>query len=452
MFAPMSAQGLSGSCLSYFKEQLPLQQYNSWIKPLIFEIDGDKLVLTAPNSFTLRIVQERFLPEISKRALSFFSSPPQIELRIEKKGEKTIINPVSEHVLAKNTESETKKTAKNPSKLNPALVFDTFVTGKANQLAHAAAIQVAETPGVAYNPLFIYGGVGLGKTHLLQSIGNLVSKQNPQARICYIHATNYISGVVRAFQTKNFDEFKQFYNSLDLLLIDDIQFIADKPGTQQEFFYTLNSLIDTNKQVVITCDTFPKEITGIEPRLTSRFTCGLTVAIEPPGLEMRVAILLQKSAASGSPISEDVAFFIAKHVRSNIRELEGALNRIEAFARFHKRQITIDLAKEALKDLLAAQNKQVSIENIQKTVADFYRIKIVELLSKKRSRVIARPRQIAMTLARELTQLSLPEIGNAFGGRDHSTVLHACKTIESLRNSDSALNADFNLLNQTLRG
>ncbi len=448
----MSAQSLSGSCLSYFKEQLPLQQFNSWIKPLIFEIDGDKLVLTAPNSFTLRIVQERFLPEISKRALSFFSSPPQIELRIEKKGAKSVSQPVVEVATAKISTNEVKKTAKNPNKLNPALVFDTFVTGKANQLAHAAAIQVAETPGVAYNPLFIYGGVGLGKTHLLQSIGNLVSKQNPQARICYIHATNYISGVVRAFQTKNFDEFKQFYNSLDLLLIDDIQFIADKPGTQQEFFYTLNSLIDTNKQVVITCDTFPKEITGIEPRLTSRFTCGLTVAIEPPGLEMRVAILLQKSAASGSPISEDVAFFIAKHVRSNIRELEGALNRIEAFARFHKRQITIDLAKEALKDLLAAQNKQVSVENIQKTVADFYRIKIVELLSKKRSRVIARPRQIAMTLARELTQLSLPEIGNAFGGRDHSTVLHACKTIESLRNTDSALNADFNLLNQTLRG
>lgn len=449
----MSAQSLSGSCLSFFKEQLPLQQYNSWIKPLIFEIDGDKLVLTAPNSFTLRIVQERFLQEISKRALPFFSAPPQIELRIEKRGTKEPSPVVTESVSApKKSSISTTKPTKNPNKLNPALVFDTFVTGKANQLAHAAAIQVAETPGVAYNPLFIYGGVGLGKTHLLQSIGNLVSKQNPQARICYIHATNYISGVVRAFQTKNFDEFKQFYNSLDLLLIDDIQFIADKPGTQQEFFYTLNSLIDTNKQVVITCDTFPKEITGIEPRLTSRFTCGLTVAIEPPGLEMRVAILLQKSAASGSPISEDVAFFIAKHVRSNIRELEGALNRIEAYARFHKRTISIDLAKEALKDLLAAQNKQVSMENIQKTVADFYRIKIVDLLSKKRTRIIARPRQIAMCLARELTQLSLPEIGNAFGGRDHSTVLHACKTIESLRNTDSALNADFNLLNQTLRG
>jgi chromosomal replication initiator protein len=452
----MSALSLSGSCLRFFEEQLPPQQFNSWIKPLIFEINGDKLVLTAPNSFTLRIVQERFLPEISKRALPFFSSPPQIELRIEKRSIKTVAPNSPAPAQAKPSVSVAKtenvKAVKSPNKLNPALVFDTFVTGKANQLAHAAAIQVAETPGLAYNPLFIYGGVGLGKTHLLQSIGNLVSKQNPQAKVCYIHATNYISGVVRAFQTKTFDEFKQFYNSLDLLLIDDIQFIADKPGTQQEFFYTLNSLIDTNKQVVITCDTFPKEISGIEPRLTSRFTCGLTVAIEPPGLEMRVAILLQKTAASGTPITEDIAFFIAKHVRSNVRELEGALNRIEAFARFHKRPISIELAKEALKDLLAAQNKQVSMENIQKTVADFYRIKIVDLLSKKRSRIIARPRQIAMTLARELTQLSLPEIGNAFGGRDHSTVLHACKTIESLRNSDSALNADFNLLNQTLRG
>lgn len=447
----MSAMSLSGSCLRFFKEQLPPQQFNSWIKPLVFEIDGDKLILTAPNSFTLRIIQDRFLPEISKRAQPFFTAPPQIELRIDKRAAKSTTPLAPEPAPVKST-APMAKNGKNPNKLNPALIFDTFVTGKANQLAHAAAIQVAEAPGVTYNPLFIYGGVGLGKTHLLQSIGNLVNKQNPQAKVCYVHATNYISGVVRAFQTKNFDEFKQFYNSLDLLLIDDIQFIADKPGTQQEFFYTLNSLIDTNKQVVITCDTFPKEISGIEPRLTSRFTCGLTVAIEPPGLEMRVAILLQKSTVSSSPITEDIAFFIAKHVRSNVRELEGALNRIEAFARFHKRPITIELAKEALKDLLAAQNKQVSIENIQKTVADFYRIKIVDLLSKKRTRIIARPRQIAMTLARELTQLSLPEIGNAFGGRDHSTVLHACKTIESLRNSDSSLSADFSLLNQTLRG
>jgi chromosomal replication initiator protein len=445
----MSHQKLWDSCLQHFKEQLPAQQFNSWIKPLIFEVRGHQINLTAPNSFTLKVIQERFLPEISKRAQNFFSSPVQIELRVEKKTLQSPLPKVNESKTEKLLPS--KKIHKPTTRLNPALLFENFVTGKANQLAHAAAIQVAETPGTTYNPLFIYGGVGLGKTHLIQAIGNQFKSENNQAKICYVHATNYVSDVVRAFQTKQFDEFKQYYNSLDLLLIDDIQFIADKPGTQQEFFYTLNSLIDANKQVVITCDTFPKEISGIEPRLTSRFSCGLTVAIEPPGLEMRVAILLQKSVISKNPIGEEVAFFIAKHVRSNIRELEGALNRIEAFARFHKRPITVDLAKEALKDLLAAQNKQVSIENIQKTVADFYRIKILDLLSKKRTRIIARPRQIAMCLARELTQLSLPEIGNAFGGRDHSTVLHACKTIENLRNSDASLNSDFNLLNQTLR-
>lgn len=447
----MSSQGLSECYQKYFQELLPPQQYNSWIKPLVFEMDGDKVILTAPNSFTLRIIQERFLPALSKQAHDFLSFPVEIELRLQKKRPSTVVVPAD--APASNTpQTPPPKISKSASKLNPMLTFDSFVTGKANQLAHAAGLQVAETPGKTYNPLFVYGGVGLGKTHLLQSIGNLVAKENNDAKICYIHATNYVSGVVKAFQNKSFDEFKQYYNSLDLLLIDDIQFIADKPGTQQEFFYTLNSLIDTNKQVVISCDTFPKEISGIEPRLTSRFTCGLTVAIEPPGLEMRVAILLQKAANSATPITEDVAFFIAKHVRSNIRELEGALNRIEAYARFHKKEISIDLAKEALKDLLAAQNKQVTIENIQKTVADFYRIKLVELLSKKRTRAIARPRQIAMSLARELTQLSLPEIGNTFGGRDHTTVLHACKTVDALRNSDSTIEAEFNLLHQTLRG
>lgn len=388
------------------------------------------------------------MPEISKQAKLFSIDAPNFEFKIGKKST-SISTPKNAPELV--IEQPVTKIHRNHSKLNNLLAFDNFVTGKANQLAHAAAMQVANFPGTAYNPLFIYGGVGLGKTHLIQSIGNLVKKENPQAKICYVHATNYISDVVRAFQTKKFDEFKHFYNSLDLLLIDDIQFIADKPGTQQEFFYTLNSLIDTNKQVVITCDTFPKEISGIEPRLTSRFSCGLTVAVEPPGLEMRVAILLQKASSLNHPISEDVAFFVAKHVRSNIRELEGALNRIVAYAKFHKHGISVDTAKEALKDLLAAQNKQVSIENIQKTVAEFYRLKVVELISKKRTRAIARPRQMAMCLARELTQLSLPEIGNAFGGRDHSTVLHACKTIENLKNIDHSLNSDFNLLNQTLR-
>lgn len=449
----MADNTLWETCLQFFEGSLPPQQFNSWIKPLAFEINGDQITLTAPNSFTLKLVQERFLPDISKRAESFLSGPPSFELRI---GKKTSV-PLAPKKPALITDTipaidiSIPKTNKGQNKLNPMLSFDNFVTGKANQLAHSAAIQVAEAPGTTYNPLFIYGGVGLGKTHLIQAIGNHIKHENAHAKICYVHATNYISDVVRAFQTKKFDEFKQFYNSLDLLLIDDIQFIADKPGTQQEFFYTLNSLIDGHKQVVITCDTFPKEISGMTPRLTSRFSWGLTVAIEPPGLEMRVAILLQKAALSNNPISEDVAFFIAKHVRSNIRELEGALKRIDAYSKFHKRVISVELAKEALKDLLASQNKQISIENIQKTVADFYRIKVSDLLSKKRTRIIARPRQIAMSLARELTQFSLPEIGAAFGGRDHTTVMYACKTIESLRNMDSTLNMDFNLLNQTLR-
>ena len=455
----MSDKTLWDSCLHFFEGSLPPQQFNSWIKPLVFEMKGNQITLTAPNSFTLKLVQERFLPEISKRAMSFLSGSPQFELRIRKKtsglaalkSSTTTTNIISKENTASQEFQPITKISKNQNKLNPLLSFDTFVIGKANQLAHSAAIQVAESPGATYNPLFIYGGVGLGKTHLIQAIGNHIKHENPQAKICYVHATNYISDVVRAFQTKKFDEFKQFYNSLDLLLIDDIQFIADKPGTQQEFFYTLNSLIDTHKQVVITCDTFPKEISGMTPRLTSRFSWGLTVAVEPPGLEMRVAILLQKALLSNNPINEDVAFFIAKHVRSNIRELEGALKRIDAYSRFHKRAISVELAKEALKDLLASQNKQVSIENIQKTVADFYRIKVSDLLSKKRTRIVARPRQIAMSLARELTQLSLPEIGATFGDRDHTTVLYACKTIENLRNMDSVLNADFNLLHQTLR-
>ena len=444
----MPVKTLWGDCLKHFGETLTTQQFNSWIKPLQCEVVDLRITLTSPNTFILKTIKDRFLPEITLISKKFLNGDPEFQFNIG-----AVLTPLSipKTQTEEVNEEPSPKVNRNHSKLNTALAFENFVTGKANQLAHAAAMQVANFPGTTYNPLFIYGGVGLGKTHLIQSIGNLIKKENPQAKICYVHATNYISDVVKAFQTKKFDEFKQFYNSLDLLLIDDIQFIADKPGTQQEFFYTLNSLIDHNKQIVITCDTFPKEIKGIEARLTSRFSCGLTVAVEPPGLEMRVAILLQKANTLNHPIKEDVAFFIAKHVRSNIRELEGALNRIFAYSKFHKETITVESAKEALKDLLSAQNKQVSIENIQKTVAEFYRLKVVELLSKKRTRAIARPRQIAMCLARELTQLSLPDIGNAFGGRDHSTVLHACKTIEGLRNTDQILNADFNILNQTLR-
>lgn len=415
---------------------------------MVYHYEGEIITITAPNSFILKIIQERFLSDIYQFSDSFFDQKISIFLKVEK------TNALVSLQEAQKNESKTSDqpvTKKSSQRLNPFLSFENFVTGKANQLAHAAAIQVSENLGETYNPLFIYGGVGLGKTHLLQSIGNFAKAKNNKVKVYYVHATNYISDVVKAYQTKKFDEFKQFYSELDLLLIDDIQFIADKPGTQQEFFYTLNALIDKNKQVVITCDTFPKEINGIEPRLTSRFGSGLTVAIDPPELEMRVAILLQKANASRNPINEDVAFFIAKHVRSNIRELEGALNRIHAFSKFHKTAINVDIAKEALKDLLAAQNKHISIENIQKTVADYYRIKLIDILSKKRVRTIVRPRQMAMFLARELTQLSLPEIGSSFGGRDHTTVLHACKTIEKLKRTDSNVNSDFTLLTQILR-
>ena len=445
----MQAKILWDGCLAFFENSLTPQQFNSWIKPLTCHVNGDQITLVAPNSFILRLVQERFLLEISKRAEQLLLTPPRFDLRVDKKIPDT---PASKQPNSTSSPTKTNNNIpKSSNLLNPLLSFDNFVTGKANQLAHAAALEIAETPGTTYNPLFIYGGVGLGKTHLIQAIGNHFRKENNTANICYVHATNYISDVVRAFQTKKFNEFKQFYNSLDLLLIDDIQFIADKPGTQQEFFYTLNSLIDNHKQVVITCDTFPKEITGITPRLTSRFSWGLTVAIDPPSLEMRVAILLQKANFAKSPIGEDVAFFIAKHIRSNIRELEGALKRVDAYSKFHKRLITVDLAKEALKDLLASQNKQISIENIQNTVANFYRIKTSDLLSKKRTRIFCRPRQIAMCLARELTQFSLPEIGATFGNRDHTTVLYACKTIEGLRTTEPTINADFNLLYQILQ-
>jgi chromosomal replication initiator protein len=337
-------------------------------------------------------------------------------------------------------------------KLNPNLTFDNFVIGKANQLAFAAATQVAELPGVSYNPLFIYGGVGLGKTHLLQAIGNQVRLNNAQMKICYMHAERYVADVVRAYQTNKFEEFKQFYHSLDVLLIDDIQFFAGKAKTQEEFFYAFNTLVDSHKQVILTSDTFPKEIAGLESRLVSRFGWGLTVAIEPPELEMRVAILLKKASLGGYSLDDTVAFFVAKHVSSNVRELEGALKRVEAYAKFHKRNISVDTAKEALKDILVAQNRQISIENIQKTVADYFHIKMVDLLSKRRTRNLTRPRQMAMALARELTTMSLPEIGNAFGGKDHSTVIHACKTMADLRAGNTTIDADYKILLQTLRG
>ncbi|CAH2778281.1 MAG: Chromosomal replication initiator protein DnaA [uncultured Caballeronia sp.] len=338
------------------------------------------------------------------------------------------------------------------SKLNPVLTFGNFVTGKANQLARAAAIQVADNPGISYNPLFLYGGVGLGKTHLIHAIGNQLLQDKAGARIRYIHAEQYVSDVVKAYQRKAFDDFKRYYHSLDLLLIDDIQFFSGKSRTQEEFFYAFEALVANKAQVIITSDTYPKEISGIDDRLISRFDSGLTVAIEPPELEMRVAILMRKAQSEGVSLSEDVAFFVAKHLRSNVRELEGALRKILAFSRFHGREISIELTKEALKDLLTVQNRQISVENIQKTAADFYNIKVADMYSKKRPANIARPRQIAMYLAKELTQKSLPEIGELFGGRDHTTVLHAVRKISAERSTDAQLNHELHVLEQTLKG
>lgn len=417
--------------------------------------ENGSLILTAPNSFTLKLVQERFLPEISRQAGLVYQKIPPFEFRVIE-GE-TPLSPVEvastqkPSVIADN-KTKVETSFRNFGKLNPNLTFDSFVTGKANQLAFAAATQVAEMPGASYNPLFIYGGVGLGKTHLVQAIGNQVKLNNPQAKVCYMHAERYVSDVVRAYQSNKFEEFKQHYHSLDILLIDDIQFFAGKTKTQEEFFYAFNTLIDSHKQVIMTSDTFPKEISGLDSRLVSRFGWGLTVAIEPPELEMRVAILIKKASLSNYVLDESVAFFIAKHVNSNVRELEGALKRVEAYAKFHRRIISIETAKEALKDILVAQSRQVSIENIQKTVADYYHLKIVDLLSKKRTRNLSRPRQMAMSLAREITTMSLPEIGNAFGGKDHSTVIHACKMINSLKLTDTTMDADYKILLQTLRG
>jgi chromosomal replication initiator protein len=425
------------------------QQFNTWIKPLHMEnIDGG-LRLLAPNRFVQQWVKEKFLGRIEEMAESEFGRPTTIDLGLAQVAPAT--RAAAPVVEAEKLFAPPKPAKDGHSGLNPAFNFANFVTGKANQLARAAALQVAENPGAAYNPLFVYGGVGLGKTHLIQAIGNLVLEHNRNAKISYIHAERYVSDVVRAYQHKSFNDFKRYYHSLDLLLIDDIQFFAGKSRTQEEFFYAFNALLEGHKQVIITCDTYPKEMQGIEDRLVSRFGWGLTVAIEPPELEMRVAILLKKAEAEKIDLDEDVAFFIAKQIQSNVRELEGALKRVLAYSRFTGHPVNVNLAKEALKDLLAVQTRQVSIENIQKTVADYYKIKVAEMYSKKRSRIVARPRQVAMALAKELTQLSLPDIGDAFGGRDHTTVLHACRKIEELRGLDPNMSRDFSVLIQTLR-
>ena len=457
--------GFWDSAIGALSRELSPQQFKTWIQPLSlmsFDESDHLLTIGAPNRFKLDWIKKTFADRFQELASQYFGLAINVNFVLDVE---TPPNPKPSPVVnlaapeAKEFEEaepiilveEHSFEIEDHSKLNPNLTFETFVTGKANQLARAASIQVAHNPGTSYNPMFLYGGVGLGKTHLIHAIGNHLLKEKPNARIRYIHAEQYVSDVVRAYQQKAFDRFKRYYHSLDLLLIDDIQFFSGKSRTQEEFFYAFEALLSNKSQVIITSDTYPKEMAGIDDRLISRFDSGLTVAIEPPELEMRVAILMKKAVSEGIPMSEDVAFFVAKHLRSNVRELEGALRKILAFVRFHGREVTIEVAKTALKDLLSIQNRQISVENIQKSVADFYSIKVADMYSKKRPANIARPRQIAMFMAKELTQKSLPEIGELFGGRDHTTVLHAVRKIAEERSHDSQLNHEIHVIEQTLK-
>ena len=421
------------SCLTRFEQELPAQQFNTWIKALrCEEVHGDEtaLRLIAPNRFVLQWVRDRYLPRVSELAQEFYGAAVNITLALPE-ASRTAAAPanapakpsasspasppvpdaVPTHAPRTASRVPSAASAYDKTRLNPDFTFDTLVTGRANDLARAAAIQVATNPGISYNPLFVYGGVGLGKTHLIHALGNAVYRHNPDMVIRYVHAEDYYADVVRAYQQKSFDVFKRYYRSLDLLLIDDIQFFNNKNRTQEEFFHAFNALTEAKKQIVLTCDTYPKDVTGLEDRLISRFDWGLTVQIEPPELEMRVAILRKKAEAEAIEVNDDVAFLIAKNLRSNVRELEGALKKVLAFARFHGREINLDLAKEALKDLLGAHNRQITLESIQKTVADYYKVKIADMHSKKRTRAVARPRQVAMWLAKDLTPSSLPAIG-----------------------------------------
>ncbi|MDB5804856.1 MAG: chromosomal replication initiation protein DnaA [Betaproteobacteria bacterium] len=486
--AGLSADGFWTLCADMFNRELPKQQFDTWIKPLRVKPaengtengETPAIELVAPNRFVQKWVKDRYLARVEAKAAEYWSVPVKVVLSCApapknaeagvqggslarpslqsgnstlKAGEpaagltedEAIPPALSARALALATDFER-------TRLNREYTFDTFVTGKANQLARAAAIQVGENPGTSYNPLFLYGGVGLGKTHLVQAIGNIMHSRKANAKIRYIHAEQYVTDVVRAYQKKAFDEFKRYYHSLDLLIIDDIQFFNGKNRTQEEFFYAFNALIEAHKQVIITCDTYPREIAGIEDRLISRFGWGLTVAIEPPELEMRVAILLKKAESQGIELDETVAFFIAKHLRSNVRELEGALRKLIAYSQFHACEITLETARDSLRDLLRVQNRAISLENIQKTVADFYRVKVAELFSKKRTADLVKPRQIAMYFAKDLTSLSLPEIGEAFGGRDHTTVLHAVRKITEQRKSDQQLNHELHVLDQIIKG
>ena len=456
------------ACLDILARELPEQQFNTWIKPLAAQLtpDHSRLTVYVVNRFKLDWVRAQYASRIAAILESLHDQPITLELALAPRT--AAVKPTHSSALTSPSSAAIAPTAPEAApaaevaedaaggqfrnRLNSALTFDTLVEGSATRMARAAALHVAGAPGQLYNPLFIYGGVGLGKTHLMHAVGNRLLQARPAAKVLYIHAEQFVSDVVKAYQRKAFDQFKDRYHSLDLLLIDDVQFFANKDRTQEEFFNAFEALLAKKSHIVMTSDTYPKGLADIHERLVSRFDAGLTVALEPPELEMRVAILISKAASEGAEMPEEVAFFVAKNVRSNVRELEGALRKILAYSRFNQKEISIPLAKEALRDLLSIQNRQISVENIQKTVADYYKIKVSDMYSKKRPASIARPRQIAMYLAKELTQKSLPEIGELFGGRDHTTVLHAVRKIAGERQQLSELNQQLHVLEQTLKG
>jgi chromosomal replication initiator protein len=447
---------LWGQCLARLEDELSPQQFNTWIRPLQAEMNGETLRLLSPNRFVQDWVTDRFRARIEEMLQQMSEErPPRLLFEVGTLARpKTAAPEPSPGPVAPQVQEpgqvrvvRSRSGSDERPRTNPVFTFANFVEGKSNQLARAASMQVAENPGTAYNPLFLYGGVGLGKTHLMHAVGNLILDSNPAAKVVYLHSERFVADMVKALQHNAINDFKRYYRSVDALLIDDIQFFAGKERSQEEFFHTFNALLEGQRQVILTCDRYPKEVNGLEERLKSRFGWGLTVAIEPPELETRVAILMSKASQAKIDLPHEVAFFIAKRIRSNIRELEGALRRVIANAHFTGRPITLDFAKEALRDLLALQAKLVTIENIQKTVSEYYKIRVADLLSKRRNRSIARPRQIAMALAKELTNHSLPEIGDAFGGRDHTTVMHACKKVVELKEGDQMISDDYaNLL------
>lgn len=441
-------------CLSVLQEELPAQQFSMWIRPLQCVVADNIMTLYAPNRFVLDWVRDKYVSRINELVtLQESSNPPLLRFDVGSIPNKTtsqnVVNNIPQFASPAKKSTELETNLPKTTNVRVKYTFDNFVEGKSNQLARAAASQVADNPGTAYNPLFIYGGTGLGKTHLLHAVGNGILLNKPNAKIAYMHSERFVQDMVRALQNNAMEKFKHYYRSVDALLIDDIQFFAGKDRTQEEFFHTFNALLEGNQQIILTSDRYPKEV-DVEDRLKSRFGWGLTIAIEPPELETRVAILKRKAQENHINLADEVAFFIAKRLRSNVRELEGALNRVIANANFTGRPITIDFVREALRDLLALQDKLVSIDNIQRTVAEYYKIKVSDLLSKRRNRSVARPRQVAMALSKELTNHSLPEIGDAFGGRDHTTVLHACRKIKTLREESHDIKEDYSNLTRTL--